>query len=200
MSACGNWQKYQSKNPLQRLLINRFLDTVVDVTTSLAFTTVLDAGSGEGFVSQRLLCANPRIQVTGVDTDKEALKRGRKVHPDITFESGNVTALPFEDNRFDLVICNEVLEHLERPEQAMAELGRVSRHYCLISVPHEPFFRLMNLMRGKSIRRFGNDADHRHLWSARQFQRSLAGHFSLLESRYPLPWQVYLAERFSSGS
>ena len=111
MSQCGNWQKYQSSNPLQRLLIHRFLNAVVEMTAPLTFATVLDAGSGEGFVSQRLLHARPNVQVIGVDIDEEALERGRGIHPGIAFQYGDVTALPFRENSFDLVICNEVLEH-----------------------------------------------------------------------------------------
>ena len=107
MSQCGNWQKYQNRNPLQRLLIRRFVNVVIEMTAPLTFAAVLDAGSGEGFVSQRLLQARPSIQVIGVDIDKRALERGRGMHPDIVFQFGDVTDLPFEANSFDLVICND---------------------------------------------------------------------------------------------
>lgn len=194
MSQCGNWQKYQNRNPLQRLLIRRFVNVVIEMTAPLTFTAVLDAGSGEGFVSQRLLHARPSVQVVGVDIDKGALERGRGIHPDIAFQFGDVNALPFEENSFDLVICNEVLEHVEYPEQALAEICRVSKRYCLVSVPYEPVFCLMNLLRGKNLTRFGNDVDHHNLWSARTFRHFAAEHLKLIDSRYPLPWQVHVAE------
>lgn len=199
MSICGNWQKYKNRNPLQRLLINRFLDTVAELVVPLRVTTVLDAGSGEGFVSQRVLGVVPHARITAVDLDLQALERGRKHHSDITFTFGDIIDLPFGDNSFDLVLCTEVLEHLDRPERALAELCRVSRRYCLISVPREPLFCLMNLARGKNISRLGSDADHRNLWTPRQFRRFAARQLDLVESRYPLPWQVYVARCLALG-
>ena len=193
MRGCGNWQKYQSKNPLQRWLIGRFLDTVVEMTTPLSFSSVLDAGSGEGFVSQRLLDADSSVQITRLDLDADALKRGIKVHPGAMATIGSVTALPFGDDSFDLVLCNEVLEHLDQPESGLAELRRVSAHYVLISVPYEPVFSMMNLLRGKNIRRLGSDMDHCNLWTTRQFEGVASTCFKILDRRYPLPWQVLLA-------
>lgn len=194
MSGCGNWQKYTNPNPLQRFLIGRFLDTVVELIQSLQFSSVLDAGSGEGFVSQRILETRTDARIVGIDTDREALLRGKEMHPGIAFEWGDVDALPFADDSFDLVLCNEVLEHLSQPERALAEFRRVSRRYCLLSVPNEPFFRLMNLFRGKNVSRLGNDVDHQHSWSAKGFRRFARDHFRPLADRYPLPWQIFLGQ------
>ena len=37
----------------------------------------------------------------------------------------NITKLPLEDDYFDLIICNHVLEHIENDEDAIKELYRV---------------------------------------------------------------------------
>lgn len=192
MTDCGNWQKYRSQNPVQRYLIESFLDTLADLTCPLPLSAILDAGSAEGFVSQRLLRERPDISVVGVDLDDTALARGRQLHPAIVFEPGDVTSLPFEDRSFDLVVCNEVLEHLPHPEMALSEIQRVTRRYCMLSVPHEPFFRLSNFLRGKNISRLGDDIDHQQHWSAMSFRRLAARYFEPLASRYPFPWQVFL--------
>jgi SAM-dependent methyltransferase len=39
---------------------------------------------------------------------------------------GSVEALPVEDGSFDLVLCTQVLEHVEEPSQAVRELYRVT--------------------------------------------------------------------------
>jgi len=192
VSVCGNWQKYQSRNPLQRLLLRNFLNTVMALTRSLQTSTVLDAGCAEGFVSQRLLEERSDTLIVGIDVDMEALARGRELHPAVMFKPGDVNALPFADRSFDLVICNEVLEHLAHPELALSELQRVTRHYCLISVPHEPLFRLSNLLRGKNLSRLGDDEDHWQHWGALAFRRLASRYFHPLASRYPFPWQVFL--------
>ncbi len=192
MSVCGNWQKYRNPNPLQRLLIRNFLNAVVALTRPLQASSILDAGCAEGFVSQRLLKEWPNTLVAGADVDIDALVRGRNLHPTTLFASGDVTLLPFRDKSFDLVICTEVLEHLQNPAEALSELQRVTRHYCLLSVPHEPFFRLSNFVRGKNISRLGDDVDHHQHWGAVAFRRLASRYFSPVSSRFPFPWQVFL--------
>lgn len=192
MSECGNWQKYNSSNPVQRYLIQNFLDAVVDLTRRLPLSTVLDAGSAEGFVAQRLLGDRPGTCVVGVDLDTQALGRGRELHPAIAFGPADITSLPFANKSFDLVVCNEVLEHLPQPEVALSEIQRVTRRYCLLSVPHEPFFRLSNFLRGKNVSRLGDDADHQQHWTGSSFHRLVTRYFQPLASRYPFPWQVFL--------
>jgi SAM-dependent methyltransferase len=194
VTGCGNWQKYQSSNPIQRFLIRNFLRTVVTMTHSVPTSTILDAGCAEGFVSQRLFEESPDARVTGIDTDLDALARGQTLHPTTWFGSGDITSLPFQDASFDLVVCTEVLEHLQYPGMALSELKRVASRYCLISVPHEPFFRLSNLMRGKNVSRLGDDVDHYQHWGAIAFHRLVSNYFRPVASRYPFPWQVLLGE------
>ncbi len=52
----------------------------------------------------------------------------------------DVSELPFEDGRFDVVLCNHVLEHVEDDARAMAELFRVMRPggFGIFQVPIDP--------------------------------------------------------------
>jgi hypothetical protein len=45
----------------------------------------------------------------------------------------NIARLPFADDSFDVVLSSEVLEHLVRPVEAIAELLRVSRKYLIMT-------------------------------------------------------------------
>jgi SAM-dependent methyltransferase len=49
---------------------------------------------------------------------------------------GDVTALPFPDHSFDVVLCAEVLEHVSAIEVAVREISRVARHDVLVGVPY----------------------------------------------------------------
>lgn len=44
-----------------------------------------------------------------------------------------------ESNKFDLVVCLEVLEHIANPQKAISEISRIMKNngYCIISVPIE---------------------------------------------------------------
>jgi SAM-dependent methyltransferase len=198
----GNWQKYANPSPLQQSLIRRFLRTVGGLVEQSQARTLADIGCAEGFVMRYLRELNPGLVCTGVDVDLNALQRGRTLTRGLafqyigcTFAQASIYALPYPVQAFDLILCTEVLEHLHRPEAALAELTRVSRRFCLLSVPLEPLFRLANFLRGKSIRRLGDDIDHMNHWGKAGFVKFLRG--SGLTARAiaaPFPWLVVLAE------
>ena len=190
----GNWQKYQSKNPLQQALITRFLAEVRSLVASLPIRSIADVGCGDGFVLDMLLTPRPNLTGVGADLDHEALSRGRALFPNIPFVRADIRQLPYPARSFDLVVCTEVLEHLPDPQVALREICRVSGRYCLFSVPHEPLFRLSNLIRGKSITRLGNDLDHLQNWSRAGFIRLLKPYLNLLSIRQSFPWLVVLGE------
>lgn len=50
-----------------------------------------------------------------------------KIYPHQTFVNADGENLPFADNQFDYVICNQVLEHTEHPDVFVRELSRVAK-------------------------------------------------------------------------
>ncbi|TNE91695.1 MAG: methyltransferase domain-containing protein [Deltaproteobacteria bacterium] len=99
---------------------------------------VLLVGVGSGVV-ERELAARGR-KVTTVDV-QEVLK------PDVI---ASVDDLPFEDGRFAVSICCQVLEHVpwEQSTRAMAELVRVTDGRLVISVPDVQYYAGVVLMDG----------------------------------------------------
>lgn len=196
----GNLQKHANPNPIQRELINRFYAAVTAWVKRVNPETILDAGCGEGFTLRRLQpgrsrsCDRTRLShIIGADLNPGALAwgktNGRVAHP---LNVADARRLPFPDHTFDLVLCLEVLEHLPRPLDGLRELLRVSRGYVLVSVPHEPFFRLANFLRGKHLYALGNDPEHLQNFTARQFRQLLTGHARLVDYTYRFPWQLGL--------
>lgn len=180
----GNLQKHLNSNPLQRLLINRFHARVLRWVDFLRPVTILDAGCGEGFVLDRLRGG------FGVDISAPALAYARQ-RLDDPVNQANLYNLPFADNSFDLVVCLEVLEHLPEPGHGLAELLRVARWFVLVSVPHEPWFRTANFLRGKHLAALGNDPEHLQNFTGPEFRR-FVGCFpgKLLWHGYSFPWQL----------
>lgn len=93
---------------------------------------VLDAGCGLGFDTQRLArLTGPRGQVLGLDASDVMVSGARALLTDDTahvgYATGDVTALDLPDASFDVVHCERVLQHLEEPGRAVAELVRVLR-------------------------------------------------------------------------
>jgi ubiquinone/menaquinone biosynthesis C-methylase UbiE len=96
---------------------------------------VLDAGCGTGYGSEILATAGAR-SVVGLDISADALEHARAActHPSCEFRQGSVHELPFEDGRFDLAVCFEVIEHVEEQARALAELRRVLKPAGVLAI------------------------------------------------------------------
>lgn len=85
---------------------------------------VLDLGCGAGDSVDLFRSLDPDVRWVGVDIgdSPEVAARGRSDAEFVTFDG---RSLPFEDSRFDLVYCKQVLEHVRSPEPLLAEVARV---------------------------------------------------------------------------
>ncbi len=92
-----------------------------------AGSDVLDAACGVGFGTALLAGAGAK-SVAGVDLSEDAVTAAReRCGFDARFVVADVMQLPLADDAFDLAVCFETIEHVERPERAIAELRRVLR-------------------------------------------------------------------------
>jgi SAM-dependent methyltransferase len=112
----------------------------------------------------------------------------------IEFAEASLYDLPFEDGSFDLVLCCEVLEHVERPREALAEVARVGRDFVLISTPWEPVWRVMNMARGKYLRDLGNTPGHIQHFGRGDLIELAETRLEVVSIRRPLPWTVILGK------
>lgn len=192
-----NYRKHTTTNPVQKLLINSFYNTLLSEAERLNPESILDVGCGEGFTLERLNQLKIGKKLTGVDFLKRAIEIGKKEHPSLDLRVGDIYEIPFEDNTYDLVICSEVLEHVEDPEKGLKELVRVSNRYCLLSVPNEPVFMASNFLRGKNWSRWGNDIEHIQHWTSREFQRFVARKLKIRTVRKPFPWTLIVGEKIN---
>ncbi len=192
----ANLQKYESPNPIQRWLIQHFLDRITQLTVRVGPQTVFDAGCGEGFVHNHLAARlGAGVTYTGLDRSPEALAEGRDRGSPASLLRGSLLELPVTGGSFDLVVCTEVLEHLAQPEQALDELCRVTRRFVLLSVPCEPFFAGLNFVRGKNLRRLGSDDDHRQHWTRWGFLQFARRRLRILAApQDTFPWTVVLGD------
>lgn len=98
-------------------------------------SSVLDVGSGKGFMLYDMRELIPGITVKGVDISEYAIEHTKEeVKPFV--QVANAIELPFEDNSFDVVIAINTIHNLEREEcgKALQEIERVSRGKSYITV------------------------------------------------------------------
>lgn len=196
MEPTTNYTKHTSANPIQRFLLARFNRRLIECVRQTAPKTILDAGCGEGFTMTLLSNAGIRAALTGIDFSDDAITLARKTAPTLNISKASIYALPFAQSSFDMVICSEVLEHLDNPDNAIAEIMRVSKKYVLVSVPNEPYFQLANFLRGKYPSTLGNHPEHVNHWSSDGIVARLkqAG-LSIVSVYRPFAWTLVLASK-----
>lgn len=190
-----NYIKHMSKHPVRRWMINSFYDEMLKLLKEINFSSVLDAGCGEGFTLDRLHKSNFSKDLVGVDSSESAIKLGKKLFPSLNLKVGDIYNLPFKDGSKDLVVCTEVLEHLTDPRKALKELVRVSKKYLILSVPNEPYFSLKNFIIGRNIRRFGSSKGHLNRWTSEAFEKFVRQEpIKILKNKHPFPFTLLLLE------
>jgi 2-polyprenyl-3-methyl-5-hydroxy-6-metoxy-1,4-benzoquinol methylase len=186
-------KKYRNENPIQRALIRRFVATLHDLFIEAGpVSSVLEVGVGEGFVSGYLSEQFPSIRFAGVDLSPADVDRCRSEFPRVDARVCSAYDLGTLPGGYDLVICAEVLEHLDAPERALDAMIALRPKRLILSVPHEPFFMLSNLARGKNVTRLGNDPEHVQRWGKRSFRALLEARLSVLRLTTSYPWLLAL--------
>jgi ubiquinone/menaquinone biosynthesis C-methylase UbiE len=190
----NHYDKYGSKNPIERALLGAFLGAVTGFYERVAPATVLEVGCGEGQLAHRLVTRSRRPErFVACDVELSAVMDG--IDPLIELRIASIYELPFPDASFDLVVCCEVLEHLDDPLRGLRELARVTRRAVIVSTPREPLWRAMNMMRGKYLGDLGNTPGHVQHFGGRALERLVGRELRVVGRRSPIPWTVVLAEK-----
>jgi 2-polyprenyl-3-methyl-5-hydroxy-6-metoxy-1,4-benzoquinol methylase len=100
-----------------------FYDEVAEACARFEPRRVIDVGCGTGHLLAALLLLRPEIEVVvGVDLAEAAIRRLHEVVPDARGYVASVYDLDLGGEQFDLVLATEVLEHLDRPGEALEAL------------------------------------------------------------------------------
>jgi SAM-dependent methyltransferase len=192
-------EKYMSKNPVSRYLVSRFIESLSSLVHKAAPKTILEIGCGEGFLA--LALARQGYAVHGLDVREQAIefasRRAQEADMEsrLRFEMGDIYNFSAGDFREDLLICCEVLEHLDRSEEALERLACLSAEYAIFSVPREPLWRILNLCRFKYLDDWGNTPGHVNHWSKNSFLTFIKKQYAILDVLTPTPWTMALCRK-----
>ena len=144
---------------------------------------IVDVGCGEGITLEKLLKKFPGKKILGIDPEDENINIC-KDHK-IPVIAGDVYQLPFEDGSIDCVLLLEVIEHLEHPERALAEIRRVLRPKgrVIIIFPNDFMFKVARIITGK-IKEAFYDPGHIKQWTPGEIRKSLESFdFSIIRAQ-----------------
>lgn len=191
----NSYDKYSSRNPVVKWMMAGFESALSDLVEKTSPKTIHEIGCGEGFWVMRW--SEQGMAARGCDFSSHVIELarenavGRGLSP-LLFEARSIYDLVSGRDDADLIVCCEVLEHLEHPDAALEALQRVTGRYLILSVPKEPIWCVLNLARGKYISKWGNTPGHIQHWSKGGFIRMVSKYFEVVEVKSPFPWTMLL--------
>lgn len=107
---------------------------LIEAVTPLEDKVILDVGCGIGTFVRRFRDFSSKV--VGVDVESERIERGAKEIPNLLVAAAE--ELPFADGQFDLILLNEVIEHVRDDRAAIVDAVRVLRPggYLVIFAPN----------------------------------------------------------------
>lgn len=85
--------------------------------------TLLDIGGFDGYASRNLMELFPDLKITVVDLDFAGLQSARE--QGLSALCASATGLPIGDNRVDIVLCLDLIEHIDEDSKVVREISRV---------------------------------------------------------------------------
>jgi len=125
--------------------IQKAILSLIPTTSDRAFK-ILDAGCGKGSLARALSFPGNEIICSDIMNNLDPVCRFEFRQADFNKK------LPFQDGYFDIIVCSEVIEHLENPRHVLREFKRIAKPggYILISMPNILHFvgRIYFLLKG----------------------------------------------------
>lgn len=144
---------YRVSESIEGSFHRRRRDVTIELVKACASRSrVLDVGCGEGHISEAIRQVSGVESVVAIDYALTAVICGSRSYPQIEFSVGNAYSLPFAPAYFDVVVCNNLWEHVPDPLTLLNSLSRVLRPggSLIISTPSRFHFgNLLRILRGR---------------------------------------------------
>jgi 2-polyprenyl-3-methyl-5-hydroxy-6-metoxy-1,4-benzoquinol methylase len=119
------WEAAAHSYEFLRPITARVIGSLLAAAHVRAGCQVLDVGCGPGDLAAA--AATLGADTVGIDVAPSMVRRAAIAHPTIPFRVGSFEAIPAGEGTFDALVGNFVVNHVGRPETALAEARRVLR-------------------------------------------------------------------------
>ncbi len=163
------WQETKQKRTLD--ILRRFMEEA-GLRGSLKGLQVLDLGCGMGGLSVALAREGASVQPYDYNPAYCQITRlrGQRYSLDLHPVNGGGERLPFPEGYFDIIVCMDVLEHVQRPADLLAETNRCLKPGGLLYIT--------------AINRFAFNDPHYHVRGVNWLPRRMATPFLKLTGRH----------------
>lgn len=137
--------------------------------------TVLDVGCASGWFLYQIKKKHPNTRCHGIDIYKEGIVYGKKRYPSLYLKVADAHELPYKDESFDVAVCTEVLEHVEKPKDTILEIKRVLKPGGLLIIELDSgsvLFSVVWYLWKKTKGRVWNDS-HLHSFTVEKLEKLL---------------------------
>lgn len=201
---CGNEDRYFHKNPLISYVEKKRVKVAVKLLNPKNTDKILEVGCGAGYVIRDILKKASNAKITGVDLSETALNSSRKKFksfPNVNLKKGNAENLSFLKEKFNKIICTEVIEHVEHPEKVIDAIMSVAAPSAsiILTVPDET---KINFAKGifiklglfkllfKGIPKNMEDEWHLHHFDKKLLKKIIKGKMKIVKTGYS-PWFIF---------
>ncbi|QCG93006.1 methyltransferase domain-containing protein (plasmid) [Azospirillum sp. TSA2s] len=105
---------------------------MADLVGRLDYDSVLDVGCGQGDLLESLMRLKPQARYAGVDFSASAVAGAKRRVPTAELDQLDLAAGAL-DRRFDLVVCTDVVEHIEDDRAAIVNLAAMTGKYLVVT-------------------------------------------------------------------
>lgn len=122
------YQKGIKENFFQRTWhTNKLREVLGEIKNLDSFRNILDVGCASGWFLSEISKKYPKASYYGIDIYDKGIGFAKKKYPKFEFRVADAHKIPYKNNFFDLIVCTEVLEHVDDPRAVLLEIKRVLR-------------------------------------------------------------------------
>ncbi len=134
--------------------INNTLYLIDNISKSSTINRILDIGCGEGYITSEVAKSFSNAKVYGVDYSLSAIEKASLRFENINFAVANAYNLPFQESYFDVVVCNNLWEHVPDPINLAKNISKILRPGGALIISTPSRYRIENMVRiilGKQV-------------------------------------------------
>ncbi|WP_417872731.1 class I SAM-dependent methyltransferase [Xanthomarina gelatinilytica] len=188
------WAKRKRLNSLKLMRSVQILNYFTIVKRKIKNPKILDLGCGDGRLTAFL---GEFADTDAIELSKEAIRIAKEKHPHVNFFQGDALTYNLKFNYYDLVISQEVIEHIENQEAYISVCHKVLKKngYLIMTTPNKKVFDhleggswshqpIEKIMRPKTFKILVNKKFKIISYDSIIFNFGHKGYFKLLNSRY----------------